>query len=418
MFGFWFWVHSFKQFSWLCLLIGTLGVAGCSGLQIQHQTQQFDQAIADSGRVKALRGILAASRGLDVSLTALTQFDANNMTSGSFTGVNPIAKSGNLTSALNWSSGVSQIVQVNANVTKANAQFNKQIGYPEIYRYQVEGMSFPLLNTIFVHTVEVHSRVQAALERNYRRECKGRWSPVCREIAMIRDQCGKWAPWGSRIALLDIASPEYFYIAGSAGAERCGFLKFQALMLMFRISRIVSSLSSGERCTKSKTPEQKTKITCRSQPQQILGSGDLEFQRLMDAVAKHLTRIQKKAGLPQDRQPIKFQFRSPRGVYKYLGHLVRLQNRRAGGLVPYILTRDGHRLRFFTVAPASGQTGVAAVAARGPFGGRYAIPMPDYDDPYWDRTLKVLTVAIELANTALSKTDLPAPSIPAVRVIQ
>jgi hypothetical protein len=123
----------------------------------------------------------------------------------------------------------------------------------------------------------------------------------------------------------------------------------------------------------------------------------------------------------KNRAPLKLGLRSPRGVLTYLGQLIALQNFAKEKHLPRTMARTGLSISpvtVFRVLRGSPDADGAAVTVRGPDGETYFVPRTDHAAKERDYTLRVLTMAAEVVNSAVSDKDLPAPASIVVRAIQ
>jgi len=114
------------------------------------------------------------------------------------------------------------------------------------------------------------------------------------------------------------------------------------------------------------------------------------------------------------KQAIYFTLRSPKSVLSYLGELIALQNFSKDRYTPEIGVGD-KKITIFTVVRGALPAGQTALAVRGPDGESYSVPWPVYGTSRRDQTLRVLAIAGELVNGALSDKDFPAPASVVVR---
>jgi hypothetical protein len=111
--------------------------------------------------------------------------------------------------------------------------------------------------------------------------------------------------------------------------------------------------------------------------------------------------------------------RSPRSILSYLGELIALQNYSEDQYVPQALIRGGtQKLTVFRVIRGNPGAERPALVVFDNYGSTYYVPHPDYGSKVRDQTLRVLAIATELINGAISEKDFPAPTSVVVRAIQ
>ncbi len=313
--------------------------------------------------------------------------------------------------SVSWSSGVASIEYVDINNGSALAKLNQSLQYETIDRYINDGVPLALLATIFVEYVEVHRLLMTAMLSEYRRQCAHPaeiFRESCEELARLGSTCTSL--WSATKAAILEGSHRFHIIKNRATSEK-SFQEFQCFGMLLRMSGFGSDLIESKTYETIKTPEGKRVPVPKSTAYQ-----GIRFQA-PDVHAKY--RILERTLKPyKNRSPLKIALRSPRGVLSYLGELIALQNFSPDRFVPRIVRADGKTIVVFRVLRGHEQLRDAALSVRGPDRESYFVPLPDYGSETRDQTLRVLAIAGEVVNAAISEKDIPPPTSVVVRAIQ
>lgn len=399
----------------LCLL------CGCSKAQLEHQSDSFNRASATAISEQVLLNAVRSSLDLPLSFTKLKAFTAGNMANGSFTPKLPFgadaARIYDLGPTLSWSSGVQSIEYVDVNTGTAIAKLNESLQYDAIDRYAREGLRLGLLATLFASFVEIHADLKAALDKEYRRQCYGQVSnrpTACEERARLAALCKH--EWRQDVpAILEGEQPYYTY--ANLAATKCDFLKFQDFLWLVRLSRLGSDLVTEVTAEKLKTPEGKLYAVPKAKTLQGIRFQVRDVQKRYERLEKRLA-LQAKLKKRNLRPALRFALRSPKALLVYLGELIALQNFASNRFVPEIVLASGDAITLFRVVRGQAPADRTALSVRGPDREIYSVPRPDYGSPDRDHTMRVLAIAGELVNAAISEKDFPAPTSVLVRAIQ
>jgi hypothetical protein len=312
---------------------------------------------------------------------------------------------------------VQSIEYVDVNTGTALASLNKNLQYDVIDRYVREGLNLAILATLFVSSVEIHANLKAALDSEFERRCsvRGPQRPKpCEERARLARLCKR--EWPSDIPDV-LEGKERYLTVGNGGTTRCQFLKFQDFLWLVRVSRLGSDLVTEVTAEKYKTPEGKLFAV----PKETILQG-IRFQvpEVQDIYERLDRRLKQRAKLQKRnlRPALRFALRSPKALLVYLGELIALQSFASNGFVPRVVLGSGDVITLFHVVRAPGRADGAALAVRGPDGETYSVLRPSYGSPDRDHTMRVLAMAGEVVNAAISEKDFPPPTSVVARVIQ
>ena len=309
------------------------------------------------------------------------------------------------------SGGVGQIEYLDVNTATALAKLNQNVQYDTIDRYVSEGMNPLVLGTIFVSHVEVHKDLMEAMVLQAQKKCTGakaQENPTCRERTKLAEMCKSHWPEEKPVRLE--GGNEFFFIANHA-RTKCEYLKFQYFITFLRLSEYGSDLITETSAEKLKTAEGKLFAVPKSSSSQ-----GIRFQA--DGVNSELSRLQKALKRHKNRLPLKFTLRSPKSLLSYLGELIALQTFADDTYVPDVMLGSGERIVLFKVFRNSLAVPKAVLAIRGPDEKVYSVARPEYGSPTRDQTLRILAIAGEVVNGAISEKDFPAPASVVVRAIQ
>jgi hypothetical protein len=162
----------------------------------------------------------------------------------------------------------------------------------------------------------------------------------------------------------------------------------------------------------------------RKKTEAIIGFDNDKMQAAYNDIERNLEmdfkRKKKKAGKKARQQhALAFAYRSPKSLLAYLGELVALQNFSQDRYVPAIsVSKDWKEMTIFRVTRGQHVGEATVLSVRGPDGERYSVQQPQYGEELRDQTLRVLAIAGELVNGALSDKDFPAPASVVVRAVQ
>jgi hypothetical protein len=258
-----------------------------------------------------------------------------------------------------------------------------------------------------VEFFEVHKDLYDALLLQKDRVCRqsGK-SRYCRDLDDIARECKDDIPGATALE----EGEQFVTIANSAGTK-CDFLQFQSFLYLLRMSELTTDITTTERLVDSKDKQGKPTKELYKETDAGIYFQNEEVRNVYKRIRISLKeKAAKNKGLKY-RTPLKFGLRSPRAVVAYLGQLIALQYYSKERFVPTILLRDGKRLTIFRVLRSRAGGRDAVLSVHGPDGFTYYVPSPQYGSPYRDRTMRALTIAGELVDTALSQQPLPVPAV-------
>ncbi len=365
-----------------------------------------------------LLNAVRASLDLPLSFTKLQRFTAGNMANGSFAPKLPFgpqaASAFDLGPMLSWSSGVQSIEYADVNNGTALAKLNESLQYGTFDRYVGQGFSGALLETILSQYVEVHADLSVALVSQYHRMCSGPakqqsdYRVACEQLRDIRARCKKL--WFDDPPIR-LEGRQYFHVVLNRADTACDYLNFRSLGLMLGLSGYGADLKLETKKVPMKSADGKTVVVETTVAEQIVNFQEPRVQRAFHAIESRLKSY-------ENCHAIKHTFRSPKSLLSYLGELIALQNYSADKYVPEIVLRGGKRLTVFRVIRGNPGSEQPALAVRGPHGDTFYVPEPDYGSPTRDQTLRVLALASEVVNAAISEKDIPPPTSVVVQAIQ
>jgi hypothetical protein len=124
-------------------------------------------------------------------------------------------------------------------------------------------------------------------------------------------------------------------------------------------------------------------------------------------------RIEHLCLLREARTPVRFTWRSPERMVRYLGDILAVHTLGAGdkdGRPVQILNDDGHLVHLFHVRRGRELLGSTAVSVDGPDGERFWIPPTEPDSKSSHLSLQALALVMESFNLAVSGKALPQPA--------
>ena len=206
----------------------------------------------------------------------------------------------------------------------------------------------------------------------------------------------------------------YLTISNSA-AKKCDFLEFQAFLHLLRLSDFGTDIGAEDVAVPGKDKDGKPIKKVVTKHTMVIYFQESEVRRIFDRVQARLIRMK-----VNNRKALKPFLRSPKAIVAYLGQLVALHNYSEERFVPKIfLGKDRHQkeiwLTVFRVVRNRGGAGRSVLRVRGPDGHDYYVPEPEYGSPVRDQTLRVLTIAGELIDAAISQQPVPTPTTIVVR---
>jgi len=396
--------------------LALLALCGCSQSQLEHQTDAFNRASATTIGEQTLLNAVRSSLDLPMSFTKLHSYKAESMAKGTLAPIPLGAISPQILGlgpTINLSGGANTIEYVDVNNSGALGKLNQNVGYDTIDRYAYQGLHFQLLNTIFVEYVEIHGELSSAIGEHAKKKCD---DPAkddrirCDEVKRLRKLCARPDQL--------IKLKEYTVRAlRNRAQDKCEFLLFQLFRLQLALSGYLSDLGFDKTATMRETTEGKLIAVPKTVPKQVIHFRERSvqevYQRLEDKFKKEAKRTKQ-----DPKQALKYTLRSPKSLLTYLGELIALQNFGEDKFVPAVMIgREGDRMTVFRVirGQAAGDT---ALSIRGPDGEMYSVPRPDYASGKRDQTLRVLGIAAEVVNGAISEKDFPVPASIVVRAIQ
>lgn len=277
-----------------------------------------------------------------------------------------------------------------------------------------DGIEPILLGTIFIEHAEIHEKLADALLAQRDGLCRAKPNEHnCSELHTIEEKCQLW---NDRLVTLE--QGRRFYEVKNHAQSKCDFLRFQSLILMLRLSGYSSDLGferfpiTAEQ--KKAAAEQKDVPAENGRPVLAIRFQNAGVQRKYEDIEQELKPIKR----PIERHAIKFLLRSPRQLLGYLGALISLQNFSQDHYVPKVLARSGQTITVFHVVHGNSGAEPTALAVKDPYGDTYFVPRPAYGSSERDQTLRILSIAGELVNGAISEKDFPVPATVAVRAIQ
>ncbi len=294
------------------------------------------------------------------------------------------------------------------------AKLNELLQYDTFDRYAGQGFSGALLEMILSQYVEIYADLSAALVSQYHRKCNSPAEPksdyriACEQLREIRGRCKKL--WFEEPPIR-LEGRQYFYLILNGAGTACEYLSFRSVGLMLGLSGYGADLKLESKKVPTKTADGKTVATETTVAKQIVNFQEPRVQRAFQAVEKRLKAY-------ENRHAIKHTFRSPKSLLSYLGNLIALQNYSPDKYVPEIVLRGGKRMTIFRVMQGTPGSEGAALTVRGPNGDTFYVPEPDYGSPTRDQTLRVLALASEVVNAAISEKDIPPPTSVVVQAIQ
>jgi hypothetical protein len=201
-----------------------------------------------------------------------------------------------------------------------------------------------------------------------------------------------------------------FFLVLNDATDRCAYLKAQSLLLNLGLAGFGAEASTDDVFDTVLTPEQKRVPVTKTKTSVAVRFQTQAIQDKFEALEQDLKPY-------KNRAPLKITLRSPRSELTYLGQLIALQNFSKDKYIPKTMGPKGPITVFRVVRGAPGAAG-AALAVLGPHNDTYYVPHPDYGSVERDHTLRVLAIAAEVVNSAISDKDLPAPASIVVRAIQ
>ena len=391
-------------------------LCGCTQTQLEHQSDAVNRASAVTLGEHTLLNAVRASLDLPMSFTKLQKFTSENMAKGSLTPKFPFgadaARIFDLGPSLSWSSGVSSIEYVDANTAGALAKLNQTLPYDAIDRYTTEAVPYILSLNVFVANFEVHELLVNALKAQFQNRCRPANSltkAVCDKLDGIASPnvCRKhW--FDERLVQLD--GKQKFLLVLNDATDRCGYLRVQSLLLNLGLADFGAEARADEVFDTVLTPEQKRVPVAKTKTSVAVRFQEPHIQKIFEELERKLKPY-------KGRAPLQLSLRSSRGVLTYLGQLIALQNFAKEKHLPKTMVGT-LPITVFRVLRGAPDAAGAAVAVRGPDGDTYFVPRVDHAAEERDYTLRVLSMAAEVVNSAISDKDLPAPASIVVRAIQ
>jgi hypothetical protein len=401
------------MFRVLVLLVAGL-LASCTQGQLEYQSDAFNRAIATSSNEQLLLNAVRSSLDLPLSFTKFVKYTGKENIGGTFVPKLPFGPDAprvfDLGPTLSWSPGIQSVEYNDVNIGTAIEKLNTNLTYADFERYLRAGDYHPqLVFTVLMDYLEVHSILFDALTQEYQAACiatAGRKPPPCVELRWIEEEC----PEAMRPRSAELGKKQRYYNFVNNAATKCGFLSFQVIFNLLSLSKFATSMETEEYVVKVKddqgkeTKQTKTKVSVRSFFQEV------RTRQAYDNAQKKLARLKMK-----DAGPMVFGFRSPKAVVVFLGQLIALQHYSKNKYVPKITLADGTRMVVFRVLLGTAGSEGAALSVVGPHGNAYHVPHPSYGAVDRDQTLRVLTIASEQVNAAISEKLLPPSTTIVVR---
>ncbi len=409
------------------LFLFALLLSACSQVQLEHQSDSFNRASASTMSEHTLLNAVRSSLDLPLSFTKLQKFTANSMGGSTLGSKFPFGAQApllyDLTPGFNLSAGVSTIEYVDVNNGSALAKLNEDITFGTFERYMSQGIDPRLLNTILVEYVEIDGDFMKILMDHARRKCAAPSSYdklPCEKLHGIAAACRETSLLTSDGGQLNFPGRRSVYHIGNRAQTKCEYLAFQTVESLMGLAGYFADLGSVSVKEIVKNEEGKKIAVDKEKPVPVIWFEDPvvngAYQKL-DAPFRAESKIKNKGSARTRVRPvIRYSFRSPKSLLTYLGELIALQSRDRS-FHPTILQQDNKPLTFFRIVRGSSPDG-AALFVRGPDGQGYFVPKPEYGSELRDQTLRVLAIASEVVNEAISEKDFPAPASIVVRPIQ
>jgi hypothetical protein len=404
-------------------ILFVFALSGCAQVQLEHQTDSFNRASASSISEHALLNAVRSSLDMPMSFTKLLKFTAGNMANGSIAPKLPFGSDAtrlfDIGPSLSFSSGVGQIEYADANNSSALGSLNKYLRYDVFDRYVYQGVHPALLLTILVEHVEISSKLLAALQDERRARCGITQSALIGRVCEQLDRMSSRCRWSSDIFEASDASLAKVTIDNRAHNE-CSFHMFQAFRYLLVISDFWSDAVTTTSVGKQKTAEGSILDVPKSSTDMDAGFDNTRMQKIYDRIRRELkedyTRKSKAGKNPVQQYALAFAYRSPKSLLAYLGELIALQNFSREKYVPRIrVGKELKEMTVFRVVRENASPGRSALSVIGPDRAAYVVLEPEYGYEFRDQTLRVLAIAGELVNGALSEKDFPAPATVVVR---
>jgi hypothetical protein len=418
-------------------------LSGCAQSQLEHQTGSFNRATANAIGEQTLLNAVRSSLDMPMSFTKLLKFTASNMASGSLAPKLPFgadaAKIFDFGPSVSLHSGVGEIEYADANNSGALAKLNKNLQYDTIDRYLYEGLDATLLDTILVEYLEIHGKLWKAIAEEAKQKCRNPSELekiVCDEITQLRECKGSFQVFKIEDDAMNTLT--------NRARSRCEFQTYQLFRFLFALAGHQSELGfeNGKKGTTSpvgKSPVSKNGVSvtvtnvlpdgskasaAKEMPKQVIAFSSPKVQRVFEELERKFRKEAQRRDQKQ-RQSLRYVLRSPKSLLTYLGELIALQNFSEDRYVPEIMVvgrQQGRivvsRMTMFHVIRGQPLGTKVAISTQGPDGEKYSVPAPQYGSNVRDQTLRVLAIAGELVNGALSDKDFPAPASVIVRGIQ
>jgi hypothetical protein len=415
-------------------------LANCAREQVQHQSGAVNHATAVSMSEQVLLNAVRASYDMPMSFTALRSYTAQNMLSGGAQVTVPFGPKLSSTSSntfqpsVNWHPGVSSIQYTDVNTGTYIRSLNNPLTGDDLDRYVSEGTFSIVVFTIFMREFSLHSELRRAILWEQQEHCRRLpANPLCREIAEIEANCPRW--WNQPPQPFQ-KGHQYLTLANT-GVDKCTYLVFQSFLHALQItgfSADLVSLPSDQEARPAKsgqgTATSKNKPTDSSKADKKSAGGDstdAAQQRntkvflfsfgspLVQRKYEQISRALKAQRVQRDA--IQIELRSPRSLLTFLGNMVALQNHSSDPFVPEVLFGSAGKFPIFRAIQGVPIGPDAALIVVDDYGRPFYVPHPEYGQWARDQTLRVLSIAGEVVNQAISEKDfISAPIL--IRPIQ
>jgi hypothetical protein len=216
-----------------CVVLAVLG-AGCTRAELEHKTDAYNQAIAESNNRQILLNAVRASQRAPMSFVGFGQMQASPNFSGAANSTFNLDPFGLTTYSanpqVNYNGGFSTFAIDNLNTSQFAIELQKHIKRDEVRHFV--GLRFPkeLLSLIFVQEYHISAGERLRLDRDARRWCDirndQRSSEFCGQLKRDRETFQEQCPG----ELLDTDG-----VVLNTARDQCSMIKVQMLTRQARL---------------------------------------------------------------------------------------------------------------------------------------------------------------------------------------
>jgi hypothetical protein len=385
-----------------CILV--VFTCGCTAQQIEYQALAHNQAFSASADKILLTNIIRSSRILPVDYTAITEYKAKEVASGSLIGKLPFGpdalRAFNADPSVSVGPGISSLdIKDFAQQKESFTKLHEDLEIENFGNLVDAGWEGRLIETMLFQSIRIRGEFARQLILESQRICdltKKKEDKECKEISEALD-CGTVRKNLSEFLnefkeTSDPVSLTRVYV--NSGDDKCEFLEFQALLSRLELLKISFDVASTKQITPFFFSSKKGNV--------IEGLQVKDMKKIHDKINEDLSG--------KNRACLEIIGRSTNLMVRFLGQLTRSQLYLPGGKrwIPGIHLSDNYKdaTQLFVVTRGASAGMKAAVTTE--FEGEvYSIPDPNYEGAQQHKSLYLFSFLRIRLDQAYAQTKLP-----------